>query len=168
MIAQQTSNINNQSKNLIYIMYGALILFLLYKQVKSYMIKRNIKGNNIFKFRKELSKLLYILGSVIILFGIVNIYAGQYISGALMIVLVLLLVVDSFDGIWISEEGIYSQGTYLLWPEVKKWGFDTGTKELVMSYRKKEEMQDKTLYIKVNKQDIEEVNRLIRKYKLGK
>lgn len=167
IIAQQTNNTLDQSR-FIYIMYGALILFLLYKQVKAFTTRRKVEGNNIFKFRKELGKILYILGSIIVLFGLINIYAGQYISGALMIVLVFLLALDSFDGIWISENGIYGQGTFILWPEVKKWGFDTNTKELVMTYRKKDEMQDKTLYIKVNKQDIEEVNRLIRKYKLGK
>ena len=50
--------------------------------------------------------------------------------------------------------------------KLKKWGFDTNRGELVMAIKKDKNTTRET--VKVRKEDIAEINDLIRKYKLGK
>lgn len=157
---------NSMPMTFVYLMYGGLILFFLYKQYTGMQEKKKIQGQTIKTFKKEVSKLTYILGALIIAFGIFNIVNHQYISGVLMIALVLVLLLDTRDTTIATDMGLYGQGKYLPWNQIKKWAFDLNTSELVLTY--KDEMQDKSHYVKVEKTKIEELNSIIRRFKLGK
>lgn len=157
----------NQSVNdIIIIMYGGLIIYFIYRQIKSIFEKRKITGSDRHYFRKNISKVMIALSSLIILFGIFNIVNKQYTNGGLMIAVVLILWVDIFDKIIITEDGIYGQGNYITWDKVKKWGFDVESNEFVALY--KDGMSEKNIYIKVEKEHIDEMNELIRHFKLKK
>lgn len=163
ILANQTQA---RSKSFIYILYGGMILYILYKIFTSYKERQNIKGQTVSKFRKEVGKATYILAALIVGFGVFNIVNKEVISGILMIALVLVLLIYTRDSIIVTEAGIYAQGKFLLWQQVKKWAFDLNSSELVLTY--KEDMLEKNQFIKVDKDKIEELNMIIRKLKLGK
>ena len=151
---------------IIYIMYGGLIVYFLYKLFKNYKTKKKITGTQRHEFSKTISKFLYVLGAMIIVFGIFNIVGEQYAAGLLMIGLIAVLYLDTLDKIVITEDGIYGQGNYVTWDSIKKWGFDADTNELVAQY--KVGYEEKNFNLKVNKDDFVPINSLIRKYKLKK
>jgi len=156
-----------QSQNsLIYIMYGGLILYFIYRQIKAWNVKKKITGENRHEFKRSVTKLMIGLSALIVVFGIFQIINKEYISGILMISLVLILAVDMLDKVIITEDGIYGQGKYITWDKVKKFGFDVNTSEFVAVY--KDEMADKNFFIKVENSQIDEMNALIRRYKLKK
>lgn len=163
MLANQ---VNNNSMTFIYVLYGGMILYFIYRQIAGYRERQKIQGQVLSTFRKEISKVTYILGALIIGFGIFSIVNKQYIPGALMIILVIVLLIDTRDSIIVTEAGIYAQGKFLLWSQIKKWAFDLDSSELVLTY--KEDIQEKNQYVKVDKNKIEELNMIIRKLKLGK
>ncbi|NLW51996.1 MAG: hypothetical protein GXY87_01340 [Tissierellia bacterium] len=161
----------NQSEGLnqlsiIYIMYGGLIIYFLYKLFKNYRVQRQITGTQRHEFSKNISKYLYILGAMIIAFGIFNIINKEYAAGSLMIGLIAVLYLDSLEKIIITEDGIYGQGKYVRWDAIKKWGFDSDTNDLIAKY--KEGYEEKTFNLRVSKDDFVPINTLIRKYKLKK
>lgn len=160
------NQVNNNSMTFIYVLYGGMILYFIYRQIAGYRERQKIQGQVLSTFRKEISKVTYILAALIIGFGIFNIVNKQYISGALMIILVIVLLIDTRDSIIVTEAGIYAQGKFLLWSQIKKWAFDLDSSELVLTY--KEDIQEKNQYVKVDKNKIEELNMIIRKLKLGK
>lgn len=160
------TNANQGQLNLIYMLYGGLILFFLYRMFKNSRERKKVKGNQIREFNKTYSKWIYILGGLIVVFGVMNIIAKQYLAGALMIILVLVLLLDQMDKILISEEGIYGQGTYIEWHELKKWAYNENTKDLNLIT--KAGGQEKNNVMKVDDKNLHEINDLIRKYKLGK
>lgn len=160
------NQVNNNSMTFIYVLYGGMILYFIYRQIAGYRERQKIQGQVLSTFRKEISKVTYILGALIIGFGIFSIVNKQYISGALMIILVIVLLIDTRDSIIVTEAGIYAQGKFLLWSQIKKWAFDLDSSELVLTY--KEDIQEKNQYVKVDKNKIEELNMIIRKLKLGK
>lgn len=156
-----------QSQNsLIYIMYGGLILYFIYRQIKAWKVKKKITGENRHEFKRSVTKLMIGLSALIVVFGIFQIINKEYISGILMIALVLILAIDMLDKVIITEDGIYGQGNYVTWDKVKKFGFDVNTSEFVAAY--KDGMTDKNFFVKVEKSQIEEMNTLIRRYKLKK
>lgn len=163
ILAAQASN---QSMTLIYVLYGGLILYFIYKQFAGIRERKKITGQVLSTFKKEVSKATYILAALIIGFGIFNIVNKQYLSGALMIILVVVLLIDTKDSIIVADSGIYAQGKYIMWSKVKKWAFDLQSSELVLTY--KDDLQEKNQYVKVDKNKIEELNMIIRKLKLGK
>ncbi|MDO5026210.1 MAG: DUF5673 domain-containing protein [Tissierellia bacterium] len=163
LIANQSGPDN---MTLIYVLYGAMIIYFMYKQITGYREKKKLKGQVLSTFRKEVSKVTYILAALIVAFGIFNIVNKQYISGILMITLVVILIIDTRDSVIVTEMGIYAQGKFLLWTQIKKWAFDLDSSDLVLTY--KDDMQEKNQYVKIDKNKIEELNMIIRKLKLGK
>ncbi len=154
------------SMTFIYVLYGAMILYFVYRQIVGYRERKKIKGQVLSTFKKEVSKVTYILAALIVGFGIFNIVNKQYLSGILMITLVIILLIDTRDSVIVSEMGIYAQGKFILWSQIKKWAFDLETSDLVLTY--KEDMEEKNQFVKVDKEKIEELNMIIRKLKLGK
>ena len=66
----------------------------------------------------------------------------------------------------IGENAIIANSNLRSYKEIRKWGFDTKNSELILLVKdQKGELRETT---KVKKEDIEEINSLIRRYKLGK
>lgn len=161
-----SANTQMSQNTLLYILYGGLIVFMLYKQVKNFKEKQKITGSDRHEFSRKYGKWVYSLGLLILVFGVVNVFDKQIVSGLLMIAVVLLLFVDLRDKLILTENGVYSQGKYVLWDSIKKWGFDEGTSDLVAKY--KEGYEEKSLVARIEKNDMAKINDLIRKFKLHK
>ena len=83
-----------------------------------------------------------------------------------MVTLAILFIITTNEKMFITEDGIFDQGTYIKWDELKKWGFDLKNSELVL--KSKIGYEEKVNYVKVKEEDVDEINELIRKYKLNK
>lgn len=152
--------------SVIYIMYGGLILFFLYRQYKAYRARQTITGHEKHYFKKSISRFVIILGALVAVFGIYNIVASQYLAGALMVSLVVVMGLEYLDRIILTEEGIYGNGEFIEWKEIRKWAFSEDTHELILQYKR--EFKEEVAYIRVEEDQIEKINLLIRRYKLGK
>lgn len=150
---------------LIFIMYGGLIIFFLYKIFKTNLAKKSLKGN-LHRYGKNVTKALLILGVMIIGFGLYSIYNKEYASGILMISLVVVLFIEYSSKNTFAENGFVIEGNFVEWNQVKKWAFNVEKGELVVSYKKGYE--EKTNYMRLNPQEIPEVDGLFKKLKLKK
>lgn len=149
----------------IYILYSALIVYMIYKIVASKGAKKKIQGQA-FVYKRFVSKWLYILCTMILVFGIVNIFTADKISGVLMIGLMAVLFISFQDNTVICESGIYGQGVFIEWHELKKWGFDTKRSELICQYKRN--MTEKQAYLKIDVSYMEDANAKIKEFKQNK
>lgn len=149
----------------IYILYGGLIMFFIYKFYKQHVAAKSAKGQ-IFRFRKDVNKIMILLTFLITGFGIYNIITGQIISGVIMLILILILGVEYTYPNVFAENGFVIDGKFVEWHEVKKWGFDVERGELLVRFKK--DFEEKQGLLRIAKKDIKEVENLFRKYKLKK
>lgn len=158
--------------SIVVIMYGAIVVFFLYRIYKLIGYKKTLTGD-IKKFDKPLSSFEIILFSVLIVTGAVNLYAGyqqannkNMLTSVIMILLAFVFMISTKAKLMIGENAIIANSNLRSYKEIRKWGFDTKNSELIILVKeKKGEIRETT---KVKKEDIEEINSLIRKYKLGK
>ncbi len=165
LIEKATEPKNQNPGTFIYILYGGLILMLLVKYIKSLSLKSKIKLDKK-EYVKPRNKWTYYLSAIIIGFGFMNILGKQTLVGILMVTLAVLFIITTNEKMFITEDGIFDQGTYIKWDELKKWGFDLKNSELVL--KSKIGYEEKVNYVKVKEDDVDEINELIRKYKLNK
>ena len=156
----------------ILILYGAITIFFIYKLFKQAK-DRNLLGENAQSFKKPISSMEMILFSILLVVGGVNFYNGyklndrnSMMTAVVMVVLAFVFMVFSLSKLYIAENGMLLTSGFVTFKELKKWGFDTNRGELVMAIKKDQNTTRET--VKVRKEDIEEINELIRKYKLGK
>lgn len=165
MFLTQNQNSSQTQNMIIYIMYGGLALYFIYKYFKSFNERKKTKGE-IHSFSKQTSKLILFLGGLIISFGLFNIFNGDLLSGILMLVLVIALFLDYSSKNIFAENGFIVDSKFVEWGSLKKWAFDSTRGELVVRY--KEGFEEKSSYMKVRQEDITQINNIIRKYKLNK
>lgn len=158
--------------SMIIIMYGAIVVFFLYRIYKQIKDKKKLEGE-VSTFKRPSSSFEMILFSVLVVTGGVNLYAGyqqgnkqSMLTALVMIALAIVFMISTRAKLSLAENGILANSNFRTYKEIRKWGFDTDNGDLVMVVKdSKGESREST---KVRKEDIEEINRLIRKYKLGK
>lgn len=163
---------NNQFDRFIILIYLGLIAWLGYKFFKSIKSKKNLEGQ-VKSFGKRSSTMEYILFGLLILTGAINLYQGiktnnksALMTASVMIVMGLVFFLNTKTKIYIAENGILLNDSFFTYKQLKRWGFDKERGNLIILTKKDhQESQEST---QVKKEDINEINNLIRKYKLGK
>ncbi|MDD7305833.1 MAG: DUF986 family protein [Peptoniphilaceae bacterium] len=165
----------SKSSNLdkfIIILYVVMIGFLAYRIYKSTKEKKNLEGE-ITTFAKRVSTMEYILFAMLIATGGFNLYNGlkeniQYnqITGGVMIVMAIVFFFVTKEKLYIGENGLMMTGKFYSYKEIKKFGFDPDRGDFVILVKSKG--QESRHAAQVNKNNIETINTLMRKYKLGK
>lgn len=157
---------------IILVLYGAITIFFIYRLFKQ-MKDKKMLGENTQEFKKPISSMEMILFSILVVVGGVNMVNGYRINdkysmmtAAVMIILAIVFMVFSMTKLYIAENGMLTNTGFVNFKELKKWGFDTNRGELVMAVKKDGNTTRES--VKVKKEDIDEINELIRKYKLGK
>ena len=158
-------NQNQTINNIIYIMYGALIAFFLYKIYKTHTANQKLEGE-IHTFKKEFTRMMMGLMFSIGMFAIYNIYLGQTIPGILMLTLIIVIFIDNIMPNHIGENGLVADGKFITWKELQKWAFNFEKGEMAVRYKKG--FEEREAFLKLTKHSIKDVNDLIRKYKLNK
>lgn len=163
---------NGNMDMFILILYVAIILFFAYRIFKTKKNKSLLNGN-FDEFGREISKLEIALLIVLLVTGIINFYQGfklndktSMATAGVMIVLALIFGLYSKNKMYIGENGILANSNFYNYKELKKWGFDKESSDLVLQVKK--DNQSSNEIVKVKKEDIEAINNLIRKYKLNK
>ncbi|EEI83888.1 DUF5673 domain-containing protein [Anaerococcus tetradius] len=158
--------------SMIVILYGAIVVFFLYRIYKLLGYRKSLSGE-IKSFDRPSSSFEIILFSVLIITGAVNLYAGfqqgnnkNMLTSVIMIILAFVFMISTKAKLMIGENAIIANSNLRSYKEIRKWGFDTKNSELILLVKdQKGELRETT---KVKKEDIEEINSLIRRYKLGK
>lgn len=156
----------------ILVLYGAITVFFIYKLFKQTK-DRKLLSENALSFKKPISSMEMILFSILLVVGGVNFFNGyklndrnSMMTAVVMVVLAIVFLIFTLSKLYIAENGMLLSSGFVTFKELKKWGFDTNRGELVMAIKKDQNTTRET--VKVRKEDIEEINELIRKYKLGK
>ena len=157
---------------LILVLYGAITIFFIYrlfKQVKD----KNLLGENPKDFKKPISSMEMILFSILVVVGGINLVNGyrqgdkySMMTACVMIILAIVFMIFSMAKLYIAENGMLTNTGFISFKDIKKWGFDTNRGEHVMAVKKDGNTNRES--VRVKKEDIDEINELIRKYKLGK
>ncbi|MDO5048028.1 MAG: DUF5673 domain-containing protein [Anaerococcus sp.] len=162
----------NNLDSVIIILYAVIVVFFIYRIIKQVKEKNSLEGQ-VKAFKRPLSSFELILFSILLVTGGVNLYYGinqanmqNILTATVMILLAIVFLIASRAKVYVGENGILSNSKFSTFKEIRKWGFDPESGDLVMLIKdKKGENREST---KVRKEDIEEINTLIRRYKLGK
>lgn len=156
----------------IIILYVVMIGFLGYRLYKSQKEKKKLEGT-VTTFSKRVSTMEYILFGMLIATGGFNLYNGltndvdyNKITGAVMIVMGLVFFFVTNEKLYIGENGLVMTGNFYTYKEVRKFGFDPDRGDFVILAKSKG--QEARHAAQVKKEDIDMINTLMRKYKLGK
>lgn len=156
----------------ILVLYGAITVFFIYRLFKQTK-DRKLLGENALAFKKPMSSMEMILFSILLVVGGVNFVNGYRVNdknsmmtAVVMVILAVVFLIFTLSKLYIAENGMLTNSGFVSFKELKKWGFDTNSGELVMAVKK--DGKNTRESVKVKKEDIEEINELIRKYKLGK
>lgn len=157
---------------IILVLYSAITIFFIYRLFKQTK-DRKLLGENAEAFKKPISSMEMILFSILLVVGGVNFINGYRVedkysmmTAVVMIILAIVFMIFSLSKLYVAENGMLIASGFVSFKELKKWGFDTNRGELVMAVKK--DGNNTRESVKVRKEDIEEINELIRKYKLGK
>ena len=88
------------------------------------------------------------------------------IMAIIMVVLAIVFGLAQRSKLYIAENGILINSNFYNYKELKKWGFDKEGNDLVLQVKK--DRQTSNEMTKVKAEDTEEINTLIRRYKLNK
>lgn len=158
--------------SMIIVLYGVIVVFFLYRIFRQMKDKNKLEGE-VKAFSRPSSTFEVILFSVLTVTGIVNLYFGylqanrqNMLTALVMIALAVVFMISTKSKLYVGENGILSNASFSAYKQVKKWGFDQENGDFVMLVKdNKGESKEVT---KVKKEDMEEINTLIRRYKLGK
>lgn len=157
---------------IILVLYGAITVFFIYRLFKQARDKK-LLGENAIGFKRPLSSMEMILFSILIVVGGVNLVNGykmndknSIMTAGVMIILAIVFMIFTLSKLYVSEKGMLLNSGFVSFKELKKWGFETNRGELVMAIKKDNNTIRES--VKVKKEDIDEINELIRKHKLGK
>ena len=157
---------------IILVLYGAITIFFIYRLFKQQKDKKML-GEDSKAFKKPISSMEMILFSILVVVGGVNMVNGYRINdkysmmtAGVMIILAIVFMIFSMAKLYIAENGMLTNTGFVSFKELKKWGFDPNRGELVMAVKKDGNTNRES--VRVKKEDIDEINELIRKYKLGK
>lgn len=163
---------NNNLDAFVLVMYVALIVFFIYRVFKSNSNKKKLTGE-VFAFDRASSTFETVLLSILLVTGIVNIVVGfrepnqrAIITGLVMIALAVVFYAYSKNKLYIGENGIIANSSFYDFKQLKKWGFDTEKADLILQVKTDKATSNEV--IKVKKDEIEEINKVIRRFKLNK
>ena len=163
---------NKNMDMFILLLYVAIIVFFAYRIIKS---KKNtsLLSGEVSEFTRDVSKLEIGLLVILLVTGIINFYQGfklnnktSMLTAIVMIILSVIFGAYSKNKMYIGENGILANSNFYSYKEIKKWGFDKESSDLILQVKK--DNQSSNEIVKVKKADIENINKLIRKYKLNK
>lgn len=156
----------------IIILYVVMIGFLAYRIIKSKKERKKLEGE-ITSFAKRNSTMEFVLFGMLIAVGGFNLYNGikqdvQYnkITGFVMILMAVVFFFTTNEKLHIGENGLIIMGKFFSYKEVRKFGFDPDRGDFVILVKTKG--QETRHAAQVRKTDIDTINTLMRKYKLGK
>lgn len=158
--------------NIVFILYAVLAIYLVYKYIKGRKQRKNVEGR-VESFDKRASVLESVLIIMIMALGLFNVYGGvkqnlknNTILGAIMVILALTYYLISKDKLLIAENGLVANQNFITRKEVKKWGFDKDSGDLVI-LAKQNNVESREI-VRTKIEDSAAINTLIRKYKLKK
>ena len=154
------------SNQLIILLYAGLLLYFAYVMYKGNRQKKKLQGAQ-FAYRPTLGKLNMILSVFVLLAGVMSIVAHQWISGILMMLVVVMLFVKSREPVILAKNGIFGDDKFYAWTEIKQWAWDKQRGDLVLLTKEfgKNEVRN---IIHVGPDHMMEVNEKIRELKLNK
>ncbi len=163
---------NKNLDSFIIILYVGITLFFVYRLIKGQRSKVHLEGEA-HDFTRATSSFEKILFAILLVTGVVNFYNGYrqgintaMITAVVMIILAVVFALASRNKFYIAENGILVNSSFYNYKEIKKWGFDTEKADFVMQVKRNNQVSNEV--VKVERDDIEEINTLIRKYKLNK
>lgn len=163
---------NRNTEMFILLLYAALVVFFIYRMVKQAKNKKFLEGE-IYEFKKKMSPLEIGLFAVLLLTGLVNLYNGIntknptiMATAAVMVLLAIVFGLSTRSKLYIAPNGLLANSSFYNYKELKKWGFDPEKADFIMQVKKDNQASNEV--VKVNKTEIEEINKLIRRYKLNK
>lgn len=159
---------------MILIIYAGLLIMLGLRIVKGIKAKKNLEGQTE-AFSKRITKMEYILIAMLVVVGIFNFFQARAIKendysiivGVVMLIIAIFFITTAKSKIYVNENGILADGNFTNYKELKRWGFDKSTGDLVL-LKKAKQQKEEQLVIKTRIEDVTAINNLIRKYKLGK
>lgn len=158
--------------NFVLIMYVAIILFFAYRLIKSQKNKKLLEGE-VKSFTRPSTTFEWVLLAFLLATGVINLIAGlkqdnknSIMMSVVMVVLAFVFALSQQNKLYIAENGILINSNFYTYKELRKWGFDKEKYDFAIRVRKDHQNTSEATKVKIS--DIEEVNRLIRKYKLGK
>ncbi|WP_311482066.1 DUF986 family protein [uncultured Anaerococcus sp.] len=157
---------------IILVLYGAITIFFIYRIIKQAMDRKTL-GAEVKAFKRPISSMEVVLFSILVVVGGINLVNGyklndkySMMTAIVMMVLAVVFIIFTLSKLYIAENGMLLNSGFVSFKDLKKWGFDTNRGELVMAVKK--DRNNTRESVRVRKEDIEEINELIRKYKLGK
>lgn len=157
---------------IILVLYGALIIWLIYRLIKANKSKKNLTGE-VSGFTRKISIMEYVLLVLLLSSGAINVYGyihdknqNALLTGGVMLIMALVFFANTRSKLYVAENGIVITDQFFTYKEIKKWGFDQKRGELVVLTKKDQQENRQSVQVKV--EEIENINNLIRKYKLGK
>ncbi len=158
--------------NFVLIMYIGIILFFAYRLIKAQKNKKLLTGE-ISKFDRPSTTFEWVLLAFLLATGVFNLVAGlkqdnknAVMMSIVMVVLAFVFALSQQNKLYIAENGLLINSNFYTYKELRKWGFDKEKNDFVIQVKK--DSQNTNEATKVKTPDIVEVNKLIRKYKLGK
>ncbi|MDO4594157.1 MAG: DUF5673 domain-containing protein [Tissierellia bacterium] len=166
-------NTNGFNMNfMILIIYAVLAIMLLTRIVKGIKAKKELKGE-VNEFQKKSSPFEFVLVIMLFVIGIFNFVQApktnmfySIIIGVMMLVIAIFFLLNAKGKVRVAENAILADGQLVHYKQLKRWGFDKESGELVMLV--KVDQREEQRVVRTKNEDINEINRLIRKYKLGK
>lgn len=163
---------NRNLDNFVLIIYIAIIAFFAYRLIKAQKNKKLLTGE-VNRFDRPSTTFEWVLLAFLLATGVFNLVAGlkqdnknAIMMSIVMVILAFVFALSQQNKLYIAENGILINSTFYTYKEIKKWGFDKEKNDFVIQAKK--DKQNTNEATKVKSLDIVEVNRLIRKYKLGK
>ncbi len=163
-----TSNIFSAIGNwsIISIIYGALLIFFLYKIIRGKTMEKQLEGP-IYSVKRGNKKSTLFICLLMAGMGVISFVGGQKLDGIVMVLLAIVFFFYNLIEIKLGQNGMLADNVFIEWKEIRKWGWDTKRGDLV--YVTKERGKAPTSSsIHIGQEYMEEVNKQIRRLKLGK
>lgn len=152
--------------SIISIIYGALLLFFVYKIIKGKSMEKKLEGP-IYSVKRGNKKSTFLICLLMAVMGVISFVGGQKLDGVVMILLAIVFYFYNLIEIKLGQNGMLADNNFIEWKEIRKWGWDTKRGDLV--YMTKERGKAPTSSsIHIGQENMEEVNKQIRRLKLGK
>src|SRR5699024_586589 len=149
----------NQFVDLIYIMFFGFTL----KQVVDIVKSRKKLKTPIATFSQRPRVIAVIMAFLLLFLGISFMLTNPGLIAVICIFIGLAYSYMSVEKIMVSEEGIYFNGRFDRWDEIKQWTFDEGDKNLILKTTKPKNKETRVIPVKPEYKDI--LNNIIRQRK---
>lgn len=166
LLSQQVQQTDNAINNyFILFLYGAITLFFAFKIFKSKQAEKQAQGE-IIRVKKSSNKILLLLIVFLVAFSIYSVFIKMYANAFVMLALLVAVICEQMTQHVFAENGFVADAKWINWDELKKWEFNRDNSEVVINYKK--DFEEKTSFLKIDRKELEEVERIFRKYKLKK